>query len=54
MDDAVAVSLVIVAKGMRRLRIAPALRLFHSHGVTGQEIVSVAAHQFLDRGGFLN
>jgi hypothetical protein len=54
MDDAVAVSHVIVAEGMRRLGIAPALRLLHSHGVTGQVVVSVAAHQFLDGGEFLN
>jgi hypothetical protein len=47
-NDAVAVSLVIVAEGMRRLGIAAALRLLDAHGVTGQVVVSVAAHQFLE------
>jgi hypothetical protein len=52
MDDAVAVSHVIVPEGMRRLGIAAALRLLDAHGVTGQVVVSVAAHQFLDGGEF--
>jgi hypothetical protein len=47
-NDAVAVSLVIVAEGMRRLGIAAALRLLDAHGVTGQVVVPGATHQFLD------
>jgi hypothetical protein len=43
--DAVAVPLIIIAEGMGKLGIAAALRLFNSHGVSGQVVVSLAAHR---------
>ena len=41
-ENAVAIAFVVVAVGVRRLRVAPALRLFHPHGV-GCELAAICA-----------
>lgn len=44
-DNAIAVAFVIVAVGVRRLRVAPALRLFHRHGVGCELATILVAHR---------
>jgi hypothetical protein len=41
MDDTVAVTLVIVAIGMRRFRIAASARLLDSHSIRGEHVLSL-------------
>ena len=44
-DNAVAVTFIVVAVRMRRLPVPPALRFFHSHGVRCKLAMIVAPHR---------